>query len=96
MGTVDRNQRCLTCNESMNDCPGHFGHIELVKPVFAIGKWRMIAIKKLKIFISSAGFMSRVKKILECVCLSCAKLKVDSVCRCQCLFPSKIIKTLLE
>lgn len=39
MGTVDRNQRCLTCNESMNDCPGHFGHIEMVKPVFAIGMY---------------------------------------------------------
>ncbi len=37
MGTVDRNQRCLTCNEGMNDCPGHFGHIELVRPVFHYG-----------------------------------------------------------
>ena len=37
LGTIDRNQRCLTCNENMNDCPGHFGHVELPKPVFHIG-----------------------------------------------------------
>jgi DNA-directed RNA polymerase II subunit RPB1 len=37
LGTVDRNQKCLTCQENMNDCSGHFGHLELVKPVFHIG-----------------------------------------------------------
>jgi DNA-directed RNA polymerase II subunit RPB1 len=40
MGTVDRNQRCLTCNENMNDCPGHFGHIELERPMYIIGNYR--------------------------------------------------------
>jgi DNA-directed RNA polymerase II subunit RPB1 len=37
MGTVDRNFKCQTCGESMTDCPGHFGHIELCKPVFHAG-----------------------------------------------------------
>jgi DNA-directed RNA polymerase II subunit RPB1 len=37
MGTVDRNYKCQTCGESMTDCPGHFGHIELCKPVFHPG-----------------------------------------------------------
>ncbi|KAI3644304.1 hypothetical protein MP228_010468 [Amoeboaphelidium protococcarum] len=60
MGTVDRNLKCLTCQESMNDCVGHFGHVELQRAVFHI------------------GFMARIKKILECVCHSCAKLKVDT------------------
>ena len=37
MGTVDRNLRCLTCDGNMNECPGHFGHIELAKPVYHYG-----------------------------------------------------------
>lgn len=36
-GVVDRNSRCQTCNGNMAECPGHFAHIELAKPVFHIG-----------------------------------------------------------
>ena len=36
-GVIDRASRCLSCAGSMNDCPGHFGHIDLAKPVFHIG-----------------------------------------------------------
>ena len=36
-GTIDRNSRCQTCAGMMQECPGHFGHIELAKPVFHIG-----------------------------------------------------------
>ncbi|KAI8061444.1 hypothetical protein BC940DRAFT_327795 [Gongronella butleri] len=59
MGTIDRNYKCQTCGEGMAECPGHFAHIDLAKPVYHI------------------GFMSKVKKILECVCFHCSKLKVD-------------------
>ncbi|KAK8854811.1 hypothetical protein IAR55_003550 [Kwoniella newhampshirensis] len=59
MGTIDRNFKCQTCLEGMAECPGHFGHIELARPVF------------------HQGFLVKVKKILECVCYSCGKLKVD-------------------
>jgi hypothetical protein len=38
MGTIDRNFKCQTCGESMSECPGHFGHIELARPVFHIGE----------------------------------------------------------
>jgi len=61
MGTIDRNFKCQTCMEGMAECPGHFGHIELARPVF------------------HAGFMVKVKKILECICFSCGKLKIDQV-----------------
>jgi len=37
MGSVDRHISCESCNGSMSECPGHFGHIELAKPVFHIG-----------------------------------------------------------
>ncbi|KIY45807.1 beta and beta-prime subunits of DNA dependent RNA-polymerase [Fistulina hepatica ATCC 64428] len=59
MGTIDRNFKCQTCGEGMSECPGHFGHIELARPVF------------------HPGFIIKVKKILECVCHSCGKLKID-------------------
>ncbi|XP_060647567.1 DNA-directed RNA polymerase II subunit RPB1-like [Drosophila nasuta] len=36
-GVLDRNTRCQTCSGNMTECPGHFGHIELTKPVFHIG-----------------------------------------------------------
>lgn len=44
MGTFDRHARCKTCDcaytgsgSQINDCPGHFGHIELARPVYHVG-----------------------------------------------------------
>ncbi|CAI4353456.1 CBM_collapsed_G0010200.mRNA.1.CDS.1 [Saccharomyces cerevisiae] len=37
LGSIDRNLKCQTCQEGMNECPGHFGHIDLAKPVFHVG-----------------------------------------------------------
>ncbi|KAF7333371.1 DNA-directed RNA polymerase subunit [Mycena venus] len=59
MGTIDCNFKCQTCGEGMSECPGHFGHIELARPVF------------------HPGFILKVKKILECICINCGKLKAD-------------------
>ncbi|KAK7040592.1 DNA-directed RNA polymerase subunit [Favolaschia claudopus] len=59
MGTIDRNFKCQTCGEGMSECPGHFGHIELARPVY------------------HPGFILKVKKILECICVNCGKLKAD-------------------
>lgn len=36
-GVIDRRGRCMTCAGNLTDCPGHFGHLELAKPVFHIG-----------------------------------------------------------
>lgn len=60
LGTNDRNFKCATCAGSMSECPGHFGHIELARPVYHV------------------GFITKVKKILECVCFYCSKIKADS------------------
>lgn len=35
-GVVDRASRCQTCAGNMTECPGHFGHTELAKPVFHV------------------------------------------------------------
>ncbi|RYR37877.1 hypothetical protein Ahy_A09g042792 [Arachis hypogaea] len=37
LGTVDRKIRCATCTADMAECPGHFGHLELAKPMFHVG-----------------------------------------------------------
>ena len=36
-GTMSRGSRCEMCNGNSTECPGHFGHIELHKPVFHVG-----------------------------------------------------------
>ena len=36
-GVIERTGRCQTCAGNMTNCPGHFGHIELAKPVFHVG-----------------------------------------------------------
>ena len=36
-GVVDRASRCQTCAGNMTECPGHFGHLDLAKPVFHPG-----------------------------------------------------------
>lgn len=35
LGPVERNARCGTCGLNSNQCPGHFGHIDLPVPVYA-------------------------------------------------------------
>ncbi|KAI9805848.1 MAG: DNA-directed RNA polymerase II subunit rpb1 [Sarcosagium campestre] len=45
LGTIDRAFKCATCDESMTECQGHYGHIELATPVFHVGF--MTKIKKL-------------------------------------------------
>ncbi|KAG9143347.1 hypothetical protein Leryth_022599 [Lithospermum erythrorhizon] len=37
LGTIDRKLKCETCMANMAECPGHFGHLELAKPMFHIG-----------------------------------------------------------
>ncbi len=36
MGIIDHGRVCPTCQQRNTFCPGHFGHIELAKPVFSV------------------------------------------------------------
>ncbi|RUS82303.1 hypothetical protein EGW08_009935 [Elysia chlorotica] len=58
-GVIDRSSRCLTCAGNMTECPGHFGHIELAKPVFHV------------------AYLTKIVKVLRCVCFFCSKLLMD-------------------
>ena len=44
LGTIDRNFKCQTCGEGMSECPGHFGHIELARPVFHPGAFTPLSL----------------------------------------------------
>ena len=37
MGVIEPGLRCKTCGGKVDECPGHFGHIELALPVIHIG-----------------------------------------------------------
>ncbi len=37
LGVIEPGQRCATCGNTLARCPGHFGHLELARPVIHIG-----------------------------------------------------------
>jgi DNA-directed RNA polymerase II subunit RPB1 len=37
LGVIENKSECTTCGESAMKCPGHFGHIRFVEPVFHMG-----------------------------------------------------------
>lgn len=43
LGTIDRQFYCQTCKQDALGCSGHFGHIELVHPVYHVSFVRSIA-----------------------------------------------------
>lgn len=36
LGSIDRQMNCTTCGMDHHECPGHFGHIELAKPMYHV------------------------------------------------------------
>ena len=56
MGVIDSNVICATCEQKSTLCPGHFGFIDLARPVFHM------------------HFMSRILKVMKCICFRCSKL----------------------
>ncbi len=59
MGTTERGFVCQTCGGTSYECSGHYGHIELAKPMFHV------------------GYISKIKKTLECVCFYCSRIKIS-------------------
>jgi DNA-directed RNA polymerase subunit A' len=57
MGVIEPGLKCKTCGGKVDQCPGHFGHIELAMPVVHIG-----FIKEIYLILSSTcGNCGRVK-----------------------------------
>lgn len=77
MGTSAKTVNCESCNKSMKDCLGHFGHVKLLLPVFHIGYIK----ETVRVLQSICKSCSRVllspkerAKVCMCVC--------ESVCVC--------------
>lgn len=63
LGVIDPGLRCKACGARMVSCPGHFGHIELVRPVIHVGYVKMVY-SLLKATCKSCGRMLLDKKDL--------------------------------
>ena len=42
LGVIDPGLRCKSCGGGITACPGHFGHIEMVRPVVHVGYVKMV------------------------------------------------------
>jgi DNA-directed RNA polymerase subunit A' len=42
LGVIEPGLRCKTCGRKVDECPGHFGHIDLAMPVIHVGYTRNI------------------------------------------------------
>ncbi|MEM4254893.1 MAG: DNA-directed RNA polymerase subunit A' [Candidatus Norongarragalinales archaeon] len=72
LGVVDPGLKCRTCGGRMKDCPGHSGHIELVRPVIHVGFAKLIynllkaTCRKCGRLMHYASRVEEAKKSLEC------------------------------
>jgi DNA-directed RNA polymerase beta' subunit len=62
LGCVENNSRCETCNETVWNCTGHFGHIDLNIPIILFYKQ---AVSMLKIFCFKCHRLLCTKEELE-------------------------------
>ena len=42
LGVIEPGLRCKTCGRKVDECPGHFGHINLAMPVIHVGYVKLI------------------------------------------------------
>jgi DNA-directed RNA polymerase II subunit RPB1 len=107
MGVIEHNKKCKTCEQKNTFCPGHFGHIELAKPVFYIQFFdtvrkvlRCVCFRCSALLIPTERLttekiitkhMSRQKKF-EAVYKACTKVKIKNCIACGVAQPDKITK----
>ncbi len=64
LGVVDPGLRCRTCGGTVRDCPGHFGYLELTKPVIHVLYVKFIY-ALLKLFCGKCGRILLTDKDIE-------------------------------
>ncbi len=73
MGVIDPGLRCKTCNGRLKECPGHFGFMDLARPVIHI-KYIDVVLKFLRSTCRECGKVlveeAKVKKHLDNVALA--------------------------
>ena len=73
MGVIDPGLRCKTCGQKLKECPGHFGYMDLARPVIHI-KYMDLILKFLRTSCNECGRIlvddEKIKKHLENVRLA--------------------------
>jgi DNA-directed RNA polymerase subunit A' len=64
LGVVDPGVRCRTCGGTVGECQGHFGYVELVKPVLHVHFSKLI-FNLLRVFCKKCGSLLIEKKEIE-------------------------------
>lgn len=64
LGVIEPGLRCKTCGGRVDDCPGHFGHIDLAMPVIHVGYVKEIK-KLLQATCRSCGRLLLTRKQLD-------------------------------
>ena len=78
--STDMGKSCNTCGLNNMECPGHFGHIELARPVYNY-QFMDIIIKILKCicFRCSKLLINKDKPIIESICKKCNRDRWDEI-----------------
>jgi len=72
LGVIDPSLKCKTCGGSMKTCRGHFGHIELVRPVVHVSFAKTVYLllkavcSKCSRVMSDATSLKEVKRVSVC------------------------------
>ena len=53
MGTTEMGKVCGTCGQNNMNCPGHFGHCELARPIYVFINLRYLIQKNSKMYLYS-------------------------------------------
>jgi DNA-directed RNA polymerase subunit A' len=64
LGVIEPGLRCKTCGGRVDDCPGHFGHIDLAMPVIHVGYVKEIK-KLLQATCKSCGRLLLTRKQMD-------------------------------
>jgi len=72
LGTIDRKVKCETCMANMAECPGHFGYLELAKPMYHVGFMKtVLSIMRCVCFNCSKILADEVCRSLFRVSIAC-------------------------
>jgi len=89
MGAIDSNVICETCEQKSSLCPGHFGYIELAKPVFhmhflprILKLMKCICFRCSKLLLDDDELNIESKDIYEKFDLIYEKSKKKKICGC--------------
>jgi len=72
LGVIDPGLKCKSCGGRMKDCPGHFGNIELIRPVVHVGFGKAVyqllkaTCRKCSKLMLPADSIEKIHKASEC------------------------------